>query len=318
MTTLIFAHSFTEKTAASVSRQLRHYQQITPGIVIEEKILTNSSLASQMISGSLVPDIFIWDGPVSKDLPFPVSKTFHWTGDLWTLIVNPQLLDPQSLEDLAEGTDMDGFTEILQKVFEKGISPLSVGNSHNWPLVIWEQHLEATLSNKPDSIEEPDLEYFSQIRSDTWDLLRFWNDSGYFLDEVWDAGWARGLAAVIEGKAAMALMSGSMFSTIPADLRENYLYLPFPRSGKAQWAIGSGSSLILNDGSEVKSESEKILNYLTSEAVAQILTDELNTMFYSSANSSTELYIPSWELMANSEEMREFGRALEDFVRAQP
>ena len=309
-----FAYSFEGEKATSLSRQLRHYQSINPGITITEYQREPQKLKSEILEGTLIPDIFINFGPVSQDLPLKVSKTILWTGDLWTLIVNPDFLDTEDLNTLKSHSDIENFSRILKDIYDSGIIPISVGNSHLWPLTIWEQHVEVALSEQFTNPTEPAMDNFSEIRYYAWDLMASWYKKGYFLKDVWDEGWARGLIAIVEGKAAMALMSGKMITSIPAEERDNFLYLPFPHKENNNWIIGSGYSIVMNDDSRHNEEVEKLIAYLTSEGVTQILTKELKIHFFSTKQTTANTFLPSWESLANSEEMRIYGKELQAFV----
>ena len=311
-----FAHSFTGDKSEAIHRQLRHYQNLNPSIRIVEYFREAQVLYSEIVQGTVIPDLFVWKGPVSRNITFSISEPFHWTGNLWTLVINPFLLDSVIVERLHKLPDLEEFTQILSDINSSGKVPLSVGNSHRWPLALWGQHLNASLSQSNDDLYAlPALKNQNMERDEAWRVLRTWKRDGYFFDDVWNDGWARGLLAVSDGNASMALMSGNMVTTIPAAQRSDFLYIPFPQSDiNNRWVIGSGSSLIINIDSDNTREASRLMEYLTSQAVAELLTKEVKTLFYSTEQPSAQIYIPSWENMANNPDMREYGEELRAYV----
>lgn len=309
------SHSFIGEKAEAIQRQLRHYQNLHPLISISEYFKEAHVLKREIERGDFIPDLFIWKGPVSHKIPFSISKPFLWTGNLWTLAVNTDLIEPAIVETLQDFPSLETFSKILADINQAGIVPLSVGNSHYWPLAIWQQHIGASVSegNYLDVI--PVLTNFNSEMYEVWGILQTWKRNGYFYEEVWDEGWARGLIAVSDGNAAMALMSGNMITTIPPAQRSKFIFIPFPQSDRNnRWGIGSGSSLILNLDSEYLKETQNLMEYLTSQAVAELLTKEVKTLFYSTDQPSARVFIPGWETMANSSEMREYSGALRAYV----
>lgn len=309
------SHSFTGDKAFAFQRQLHHYQNLHPLISISEQFEEISVLKREIEQGILIPDLFIWDGPVSPKIPFSISNSFFWTGNLWTLAVNTNMLEPAIVENLRSFPSFETFSQILADIKQVGIVPVSVGNSHFWPLTIWEQHIGASILEGNYLDVFPVLTNFNSEINEVWDILQLWKRNGYFYEDVWDTGWARGLIAVSEGNAAMALMSGNMITTIPLAQRSDFIFIPFPQSDKNnRWGIGSGSSLIINLDSENLQETKDLMEYLTSQAVSELLTKETKTLFYSTEQPSAKTFIPSWETLANSPEMREYSDALRTYV----
>lgn len=309
------SHSFTGEKAEAIQRQLRHYQNLHPLISISEHFKEVSVLKREIEQGTLIPDLFIWEGPVSHKIPFSISKPFFWTGNLWTLAVNTDLLEPSIVENLRNFPSFETFSQTLTDIKQAGIVPVSVGNSHYWPLTIWEQHIGASILEGNYLDVFPVLTDFNSEINKVWDILQTWKRNGYFYEDVWDAGWARGLIAVSEGNAAMALMSGNMITTIPLEQRSHFIFIPFPQADiNNRWGVGSGSSLIKNIDSEYLKETEDLMKYLTSQAVAELLTKETKILFYSTEQPSARVFVPSWETLANSPEMRKYSGALRAYV----
>ena len=81
-----------------------------------------------------------------------------------------------------------------------------------------------------------------------------------------------------------------------------------------RWGIGSGSSLIMNLDSEYLKEIKGLMEYLTSQAVSELLTKEVKTLFYSTEHPSARVFVPSWETLSNDPETREYSGALRTYV----
>lgn len=312
---ILFIHDLSDEITDTIERQLIHYGNINRDVVIEFDSIGNRS-AEEIYSGTEpAPQIFTWKGPFSPPDGKEFSEPVLWIGDKWFLAVNIDLVPSNALEKMSDGITIDEFQEILIDLKEEGYAPLALGNSHRWPLAIWEQHLEVALSNDSDE-GVPDLnDDFTESRERSWDKLREWREEGFFLDKVWNEGWAAGIRSVSDDKAAMALMADRMRGSIPPDKRDKFLFLPFPGSASNDlWSIGSGHSLILRTDADPYAESLQLLHYLTSEAVVEILTKESGSSFHGSVADRKTRFIPAWDSLANTQEMREYGEALNQFV----
>lgn len=306
-TEILFVHSLSEKETAALDKQLKHYGNINRHVtIISER--SDDPLEKQ-------PQIFTWRGPFIPPEGMAFASPVHWIGEKWYLAVNKDLVGESISADFTEPMDLEDFSGLLEYLSDTGITPISVGNSHRWPLIMWEQHLESALSGKGES-GQPNLnEEFSDAREDSWDLLRLWKEKGYFLEETWREGWAAGIRSVSDDKAAMALISDRMVSSVPPGKREKLLLLRFPgSSGGNRWSIGTGQSLIVRKGIDGEKESLALLEYLTSDAVADILTEESGSTFHSAEDSSDIRFIASWDSLANTQAMRDYGEALFQYV----
>lgn len=306
------AHSLSGKTAEEVDRQLRHFDAISPDRKIIIHSMKQPELFRQISNSEITPDLIIISG-APEELPFSHSRPILWSGRLWTLAVNRSAVSEELISVLKEKSlDTDGFTSLLQKIMDSGTVPIAAGNSHLWPLALWDQHLRAFLD---DSSASSPAEAFSMTEnSESMIILRSWFRKGFFLEETINSGWARGLAAAGSGKAGIALMSGNMISSIPSDKRNDIVFLPFPE-GRAEkrWAVGSGINIIANTES-ISKAGEELSVYLRSPAVTENLSEKTGVLFYSEGSSSIESYIPGWENLANSPDMRKYADKLRAFV----
>lgn len=315
MKEILFILDLPDEATDAVERQLVHYGNINRHVAIEYIPLGDRSAEEIYSDIAPEPQIFTWKGPFAPTDDKDFSEPVLWIGDKWFLAVNIDALQSKTIEKMKIGISIEEFEDILIELKERGITPLSLGNSHRWPLVLWEQHLEAALSVSR-LVGKPDLdEDFTESREAAWDKLRDWNERGFFLEEVWDEGWAVGIQAVSDDNAAIALMAEKMLGSISPEKREKILFLPFPGSTvDYSWTIGSGYSLILRADTEEHDESLKLMQYLTSEAVVEILREESGSPFHSSAADRKNHFIPSWDSLANTQTMREYGEALNQYV----
>lgn len=308
---ILFVHGLSERETAALDKQIAHYQNINRYVTILSRSFHKDELFAD---STALPHIFTWDGPFNGSEEMKISQPVSWTGDRWFLCINPDLFSQSQLEQLETGVTVDEFSRLLAQLKSRGIWPIALGNSHKWPLTIWEQHLE--LAYAPDDSEgRPDLdETFTEARELAWDSLRDWKEKEFFLDDIWKSGWAAGIGAVSGDRAAMVLMASNMISSIPAEKRESLSFLPFPLSSPSNpWVIGSGLNLMIRRDSDVEKESLMLLEYLTSQAVAEILSEDSGSLFHYS-DESKKRTIPSWESLANTQKMREYGEALFQYV----
>jgi len=311
---LTVMHNLSGEAAGAVESQLRHYGDLHP-----DRRLRILPLPASPLPGEPEPDLVIArDGAGDKFLP--ARKTLLWTGDLWTLGVNTSVLGEKTADFTAKAsavTSTEELTSLLEEIRLAGIVPLAAGNSHGWPLALWDEHLSAL--NRKGQMEPPDS-VFSRPGGTippSWTVLKDWRDRGFFLEEILEQGWARGIQAAAEGKAAMVLMAGNMAASIPRSLRDRFLFLPFPGSRiGAGWAVGSGISLSINTASPLPGETEALEEYLTSPGVTGLLEERTGLLFLSREETPAGTFLPSWVPLANTPEMRAYTDALKDYLRS--
>ena len=311
---LTVMHDLSGETAAAVEGQLRHFGDLHPG----RRILILPLPASPP-PGDPEPDLVIARNDAGGQF-LPHRRTLLWTGDLWTLGVNTRVLGEKTAdfsEKAAAVTSPEELTALLEEIRRAGIIPLAAGNSHGWPLALWDEHLSALI--RKGQMDPPDT-VFSRSGEEvppSWAVLKEWREKGFFLEEVLDQGWARGIQAAAEGKAAMVLMAGNMAASIPRSLRDRFLFLPFPGSRNgAGWAVGSGISLSVNTASPLPGETEALEEYLTSPGVTGLLEERTGLLFTSREEAPAGIFLPSWVPLANTPEMRSYTEALKSYLRS--
>ena len=70
---ITFAHSFKGDKADSLYRNLRHYQNINASVNIVEYFRETQVLKMEIEGGAVIPDLFVWEGPVTQKIPFSIS-----------------------------------------------------------------------------------------------------------------------------------------------------------------------------------------------------------------------------------------------------
>lgn len=291
---LKIVHSLPVEMSVSVEKQIDEFMLAEPRISVNmEQFSSETSLSEEF-------DLLLYKGKLPEGLPSNDLTGIIWAGHLWRLAVNTNVLP---MEEMPELNTLDDLESFCRDLLEKGITPLSVGNSHFWPLGIWAQHIESTLGNSQGL----------SAHSQSWQILKNWYQQGFFLDKTWNKGWSYGIDGVNREDAAMVLLSGNMLSSIPAELRGNYLFLPFPQGKqKNSWRIGAGYTLYYhNDHSRA---AEALLSYLLSPQVTTDLTRQTHILFLPAKNRENQVFIPSWETEANNREMRDYNTSLNNYV----
>lgn len=312
---LVFIHDFSEEDKKVLDRKLRIFQQLHPEIRLITQKMDRKTLLQALQDENFQVDIMIWNGPINTEFSFDLSTPVRWTGDSWNLVVNTEGIPADALQALKENPDLQEFQWILQRIQEEGNIPISLGNSHLWPLSVWSQHIMMSLNPEEGPDFLPVRNRGNSTQQQAWEMLKSWKVKGYFLESTWQEGWAKGLYSLSTGEAAMGLMSGRMITAIPPENRSNMLYLPFPQASKEDsWVIGTGLSILRNINSPSGKEAEILEAFLISPGITQSLTDELDQLFYDSGESSAQRYIPGWDTLANSPEMREYGKELDSYI----
>jgi len=309
-----FIHSWEKEAAQVLAAKIRLFQMLNQDIRVNLEFLPEQQLRQSIPAGEKIPDLFLWEGPLERSFPFKVSPPYRWTGNSWTLAVNPTLLSEEQLALLIDKPSLQEFELLLEQLHRQGITPLSVGNSHLWPLTLWAQHIQVSLEGTKVANQLPRINNEESASNKAWKVLRDWKQKGYFLESSWNKGWAIGISSVVQGEAAICLMSGDMIVAIPRTRRQELTYLPFPQNNKHPWFIGRGTSILVNQDSSHPKEVQKLLDFLTSEGITQSMTESLDKLFFMATESEPEVYIPSWEKLANTPEMQKYGEALKRFV----
>ena len=247
-------------------------------------------------------DILILSNPLDLNKSWMDTPT-PWTGDLWVLAANREHLKSLDTEAQAavkplregKGTPED-FILLLEALKRKGYTPLTLGNSHGWPFIVWLQHWTAARFGPekartiPNNGESPELDLAFQE-------LATWKEKGWFALEPWNEGWARGLRWLNDGKASLALVSAQHWGPIEASNRSKFEYLAFPRNPDQNlWSVGSVSFLAINPQTRHPEAARLLVRFLSSPGITSELSQATNRPYFS-WDSQTKMspdILPSW------------------------
>jgi hypothetical protein len=293
------------------------YQQITVRELARDPSLLRGS--GLLDGAGEKADVIVATGPAPQGSSVWASPPFQWTGTLWVLAARSDVLSKQTdladtIKWLREGTlSPEGFESLLGALKSAGMVPLTLGNSHGWPFLIWLQHWAAAtvgadaVSALPSGIPEKDKEYMARLRP-VYDALSGWKAKGWFDADVWALGWAQGLKPLADGKAVFALVSTPLLTAIPPEVRQKLEFFPFPGSraeSKTQWTIGSVYVVGVSASSTHREQAALLVHYLTSPGVTQNLSRAMSRPFFSWNADQTRQpeVITDWYTAANTPEL---------------
>lgn len=240
-----------------------------------------------------------------------------WSGPVWTLAARKEALERASKALPAEvialrsgGLDPDGFRRLLRWFAAAGTPPITLGNSHRWPYLLWLQHWAAAtggpalVSALPAPAQTSAGADPGTAPADPYAALRpamaelgLWRSEGLFNQKVWGEGWARGLLPLARGEAVFALVSAEYLEPIPANRRAELEFLPFPRRpGDGPWSIGSATFLGILPRCTAPEEAATLLRFLTSPGVTEDLTRATGKPFFAwdAKSGAYPQVLPAW------------------------
>ncbi|MEI8095297.1 MAG: hypothetical protein WCG80_13895 [Spirochaetales bacterium] len=306
--TLAFEHPLAEgKVLQALTEQLREFESLNPGLRV---VLQKNGPSADLALLNRYPAEDAWRFPLTP-----------WSGSLWVLAAGHQQLerlaavDPQGVADLRAGKlDAPGFTALLAKAKSLGSAPLTLGNSHLWPFLLWLQvWTAATLG--PDSASRlpgtlaPPYPPFTEAMAE----LKRWRESGWFDAQAWPLGWAQGVGPLDKGTATFALLSESLLSALSPATRATLEFLPLPhRAGDPTWNLGSAQFLAVSKTSAHSAEAERLVHFLTSPGVTTRLTQATGLPFFAwnTDNGHSPLVLPDWSTLINQPDVQALAQAL--------
>lgn len=255
--------------ASALDRVLQRFRNLYPHIQVEVRAAA---------AGAAPADVLVRSGLAVTTEAFAAPPQV-WTGTLWLLAARKDRLDevyakaPETVDALRAGqATPEAFTRLLDTLAESGKAPLTLGNSHRWPLLLWLQHWLAATQG-PDSSQNLPALPLSPEQASAWQTLTDWRKRGLFEASTWSEGWARGLRPLLEGEAVFALVSADYMgplSQAPEGLLE---FLPFPRrSPDEAWSIGSAAFIGAHESSAAPQAAALLVRFLTSPGVTAELT----------------------------------------------
>lgn len=282
-------------------------------------------------------DVILRSGPPGEGgKPFIETPTV-WTGTLWLLAARQDVLQglgsslPAELAALRAGQSTpEQFIRILTTAKASGLSPITLGNSHRWPFILWLQHWAAAKAGPSTASALPAVPPGWQRGDpgapDPWQRLRpafeelvSWKNQGWFDQSVWNEGWARGLQPLSNGRALFALISAEQLTALEPSVRSRLEYLRFPtRSGDAVWTIGSASYLGLGPGlreapGAKKDAARLLIRYLSSPGVTGRLSELTGKPFFAwdAATGRSPQVLAAWSDAALSPAYEALARELD-------
>jgi hypothetical protein len=250
-----------------------------------------------------------------------------WSGAVWSLAARKEALDrasaslPAEVEALRQGkASPEEFRRLLDFFTAEGKAPITLGNSHHWPYLLWLQHWVAALSGpesaraiplRPGEDPEAGQDPYAALRPAMAEL-RAWREAGYFNADAWKEGWARGLLPLAQGEAVFALVSDEYLAPITPEARKSLLFLPFPRRTEdGPWTIGSATYLGLLRGRTAPEAGELLLRFLSSPGITEELSRLTGKPYFSWDPKSGKVpeVIPAWLEAAATQEFDALSRA---------
>lgn len=236
-----------------------------------------------------------------------------WSGMLWTLAARRDILDaleskePAAVAALRAGeAGLPEMRAVLEAAKAAGFSPITLGNSHGWPLMLWLQTLAVAGTGKdvplPAATAAPYASLVPAIEE-----LASWRKKGWFDVGAFGKGWAEGLRPLDEGKALFAIISQPQLGALSAKGRASLEYLPLPRaSGAPAWTMGSAIYLYIPASAHRPAEAEILLRYLTSPGVTARLSAKASRLFFSwqGTSGAAPSIVDSWYDASNGADFR--------------
>jgi len=302
---LVFFYQLSAQDDAALQTVLQRFRGLYPHITLSTR---NSDPLSMQGADIVAAPGYMFSTLTSETKKAEAYTPVPWSGPVWTLAARKDLLDtaakalPSEINALRSGNATpDMFRSILAWFRQSGIAPITLGNSHRWPFMLWLQHWAAATVDTiaVSAIPAANLDGtdpYAALRP-AFEELKSWRKLGYFELSSWNEGWARGLLPLVEGRSAFALVSLDYLSPIPEDKRGDLEFLPFPRAQTdAPWSIGSATYLGLVPGTAEPEAASLLLRFLSSPGATEELTRITGKPFFAWNAKSGEfrVVVPSW------------------------
>ena len=248
--------------------------------------------------GQEAPDVAILnqypDSPQTWVLPLT-----PWSGSLWVLAARKPGLERLAQEDAAsvaalrKGTlSAAGLEKLLAQAKAWGPAPLTLGNSHGWPYLLWVQAWTASTEG-PGAAQVPPADLSGAAARQVGQ----WRAAGWFDAQAWPLGWAQGLGPLVQGKATFALLSAPLLSALPPAARGDLEYLPLPkREADPPWSLGRIQLLGVRALGPHLEDAKLLGIYLSSPGVTARLSQATGRPFFAWNQDSgkTPVVVPDW------------------------
>jgi ABC-type glycerol-3-phosphate transport system substrate-binding protein len=298
--TLRFGHELgNPKVVAAVQGELQKFEGLYPGVRVE--LVQGTASADVGLTANYPVDGSAWTFPLTP-----------WSGNLWVLAARRDRLDALNASETAAlraGTlEPQGFVKLLEKAKAKGPAPITLGNRHLWPFVLWLQMWSAATQGPNGAFPQPP---YAAVKT-TMDELHRWRSLGWFDQSAWPQGWAQGLGPLQDGQAVFALMNESQLTALKPATRAALEFLPFPhRASDGPWNLGNAHFLAVSAKTAHPEEAKRLVQFLTSPGVTERLAELTGRPFFAwKAQGQAPTVLPDWSSRANDPEFRALAEVL--------
>jgi len=311
-TTLLFALDLRNaKVVEALRTELGKLETLNPGLRV--------SLVAPGTGGA-APDLGLLDRYPDPAEGWSLPLT-PWSGNLWVLAARSRGLealaakDPESVAALREGRlDPAGFVKLLAEAKAFGPAPITLGNSHLWPFMLWLQSWTAATLGPEAATTLPvqGKGPYPALEAPMAELRR-WRSLGWFDEAAWPLGWAQGLQPLQRGEALFALLSEPQLSALAPETRVALEFLPFPRrSGDPLWSLGNAQLLAVSSRTKRSTEANLVVRYLTSPGVTERLAGTTGRPFFAwkAEDGRAPLVLPDWTSRVNEQGFRTLAEEL--------
>ena len=275
------------------NQEAETFQDLYPHIGVTVRYLPLGDLNRQWQSGwsDTPPDLAVLS-VFTDDIYLDVEHLTPWTGSTWSLYLNTDAVERAGIwnegipEEWNRGSlSIQEFEIWMEKVFEGGITPITVGALFAWPLAAWLQHIALSLSGGAENefLTNGELTQAAATAVAVWNR---WRENGWIVDDWADKDWPFSVQDLVNGRSAIALLSTSLASSIPRSSEDRIVMVPFPRGKTFVWTVGSLWNVAIPAKTEHPEEAQLLYDFFTSEGVTRRLTEKLRTTFYSPGGSN--------------------------------
>jgi len=194
---LVLSISLSDPDAAALGTVLGRFRSLYPEISVS---MRNTDSPSADAADVLIGPAHAFSA-ITEDSPVP--PPVPWSGPVWVLAARSEILDSaaKSLPDQvaalrADRASPSDFKAVLQAVAELGVAPITLGNSHRWPYLLWIQHWAAATAGPaaanriPPPNDGSDADLYAALRP-AFSELAEWRGSGWFEPSAWNEGWLK-------------------------------------------------------------------------------------------------------------------------------
>jgi multiple sugar transport system substrate-binding protein len=153
---------------------------------------------------------------------FPL-KYYQW-GFFYrkSLFLKLGLLPPSTWSD---------FLQVCERLQKAGVRPLAVGGKDGWSAAAWFDYLDLRINGAEfhQALLKGEVAFSDRRVRAVFSEWRTLLGKGYFLPETMDKPWDSVMPFIYHDLVGMALLGGSITVKLPAALRSDIGFFPFPR-----------------------------------------------------------------------------------------